>query len=623
MSVIESQPSESPEQSAKLDPVSQPEQKDIDDSMDEEAMIANAMSGDKIKELLSAEGPTVKSVLLKTDGSIQEILYDSTPSKNHVSEILCAPPSIIGQYPDLDVIIVGPRSQEDAPEFELNTHKLRYPFNNDTFHGDIFLYRFDQDCVMQDFTVKEYETFAAKAHEDVGKVFKPIISDEQDTYSEDEQDDEEQIQVTQDFMREIIVNKVKAEFPAKFGREPTEEELESYIASIMGVAGGLFAVEEESDGDYDPNDDAEADGEEIPNEEQLEQDKKDIESDQHIEQQPLKEMDQNDEEELVNSEAFEAELLSAMECVQHMAKIDREKILALARQEYTNDVGQAPTDDMMAEALQMFAVEEETEANGVETEPNAEDKETEPVADVDPELFAKEMQEALGVVRNLGKEHQKELVDKICNTYSELNGSEPTQEQLKDIFGRIQEDLADEAKDEFLECNDAQDDVEDDPTYKPNDEDMQQVQDDKKEEVLNELMEEKADEAEVERKKSVTVLVTPVKRKASGSRMGIYLDEQNTQKTLEVAASRFEQINHRAPTDDDSQRLKEFCDTGMLFESVIKADAEFDNDSDDEEYDPAKDTFDYSQDIEDDIALEKEATELNENEDTSNMIDID
>eukprot|EP01083_Nonionella_stella_P192337 711073_1 len=131
MSVIESQPSESPEQTAKHDPVSKPEQKDIDDSTYEEAMIDNAMSGDKIKELLSAEGPTVKSVLLKKDVRLQEILYDSTHSKNHVSEILCAPTSIIGQYPDLYVIIVGPRSQEDAQEFELNTHKLIYPFNND------------------------------------------------------------------------------------------------------------------------------------------------------------------------------------------------------------------------------------------------------------------------------------------------------------------------------------------------------------------------------------------------------------------------------------------------------------------------------------------------------------
>ena len=64
--------------------------------MDDEELIASAISGDKIKELLSSQGPSVKAVLLKSDGSVEEIIYDSTPSRNHVSEILGAPPSIIG-----------------------------------------------------------------------------------------------------------------------------------------------------------------------------------------------------------------------------------------------------------------------------------------------------------------------------------------------------------------------------------------------------------------------------------------------------------------------------------------------------------------------------------------------
>ena len=68
--------------------------KEVDDG----ELIASAISGDKIKELLSSQGPTVKAVLLKSDGSAEQIMYDSTPSRNHVSEILGAPPSIIGLY---------------------------------------------------------------------------------------------------------------------------------------------------------------------------------------------------------------------------------------------------------------------------------------------------------------------------------------------------------------------------------------------------------------------------------------------------------------------------------------------------------------------------------------------
>merc|ERR1719251_98491 len=90
--------------------------------------------------------------------------------------------------------------------------------------------------------------------------------DEFDDNEEEEIDEEEAAQFTQDFMRDIIMKKVKAEFPAKFGREPTEEELESYIAGTMQAAGALFggfgagdeeADFEDGDEEYDPNEEEE------------------------------------------------------------------------------------------------------------------------------------------------------------------------------------------------------------------------------------------------------------------------------------------------------------------------------------------------------------------------------
>lgn len=125
-----------------------------------------------------------------------------------------------GQYIDLDLIVVGPRYVLKPTEFPVNEHKMRYPFNNDTFHGDIFLYRFDQNCVVQDFTLKEYQEFASKIAEDDGKVYQPPPQPEMDEIPEEEYEDDDDAEAfdAQDFMREIIVNKVKAEFPQKFGR---------------------------------------------------------------------------------------------------------------------------------------------------------------------------------------------------------------------------------------------------------------------------------------------------------------------------------------------------------------------------------------------------------------------
>ena len=104
---------------------------------------------------------------------------------------------------------------------------------------------------------------------------------------------------------------------------------------------------------------------------------------------------------------------------------------------------------------------------------------------------------------------------------------------------------------------------------------------------------------------------------------------------MEFASSKFEQINKKAPTEDDKERLKEFLTTGMLFESVMEAELGNDKvddvpfDDEDEEYCPDKDENDYEQDAVDEEEFEKDFAKMgvdvadsNENENTSNMIDI-
>merc|ERR1711920_284960 len=114
--------------------------------------------------------------------------------------------------------------------------------------------------------------------------------------------------------------------------------------------------------------------------------------------------------------------------------------------------------------------------------------------------------------------------------------------------------------------------------------------------ALEELMEEKEEETKksksvpvVATDKPVKVLVTPVKKSKRGSSMGVYIDEQtDSKKTLEFALSKFEQINKKAPTEDDKERLKEFSTTGLLFEAEMDteqvADVPFDDEEEDEEY---------------------------------------
>jgi len=147
--------------------------------------------------------------------------------------------------------------------------------------------------------------------------------------------------------------------------------------------------------------------------------------------------------------------------------------------------------------------------------------------------------EALANITRLGQSHQIEFVQKLSDTFCELNGGPPSVSQVSSIFGGIKQQLAQEAKDEFLELKEADiSDAEDrdDEDYAPNAQDLEQEAEDKALDAQQQSEEEEEEEAEVETMKepetrpksgSVKILVTPVKRSKSGSRVDIYLREQS------------------------------------------------------------------------------------------------
>merc|ERR1712129_43983 len=139
-----------------------------------------------------------------------------------------------------------------------------------------------------------------------------------------------------------------------------------------------------------------------------------------------------------------------------------------------------------------------------------------------------------------------------------------------------------------------------------NDEDdkAQQAEDEK-----IDAMEEQVDEetAIAFADKLVRVLVTPVKKRRSGASMGVYMSEEKKTDT---------KINKRASSDDDSERLKDCLTTGMLFESVMDAEKVICAEK------IAEDDLQFRKDF---ASMGCDLVEPNkkENEDTSNMIDID
>merc|ERR1719403_638407 len=80
---------------------------------------------------------------------------------------------------------------------------------------------------------------------------------------------------------------------------------------------------------------------------------------------------------------------------------------------------------------------------------------------VDADMLAEEMEMALSQVRKQAELDQEALVDYICDYYVDFNGSEPSLDTVSDIFSRIKEQLAADAREDFLEQNLESDDQDD------------------------------------------------------------------------------------------------------------------------------------------------------------------
>ena len=99
-----------------------------------------------------------KAILIhETKGCVEEIHLDISPAKNQIFLLLGGPQTFIGQWPDIDVVIMKP---EDGKVKNENT--LPPPFDTEDVYGKILLVRMDEHSEPQDFTLEEFKLFCLR-----------------------------------------------------------------------------------------------------------------------------------------------------------------------------------------------------------------------------------------------------------------------------------------------------------------------------------------------------------------------------------------------------------------------------------------------------------------------------
>lgn len=100
---------------------------------------------------------TKRAILIReTLGDIIEIDLNIEPRKNEIFKIIGGPPTFIGQWPELDVVIMKSQCGEI-----INKNKLPTPFDTEKVNGAILLVRMDEESEHQDFTLAEYLRFTS------------------------------------------------------------------------------------------------------------------------------------------------------------------------------------------------------------------------------------------------------------------------------------------------------------------------------------------------------------------------------------------------------------------------------------------------------------------------------
>ena len=88
---------------------------------------------------------------------IREVELDLAPHVNEAHILLERHPTFIGQWPEIDVVIMKSEIGEIP-----NENNLPEPFSNEDVLGPILLIKMDEQSEPQDFTLEEYKRFISK-----------------------------------------------------------------------------------------------------------------------------------------------------------------------------------------------------------------------------------------------------------------------------------------------------------------------------------------------------------------------------------------------------------------------------------------------------------------------------
>jgi len=245
----------------------------------EEAAALDKLTSTDIKGIMSGDMAEVACVLLKQDGSEQELTLDMTPRLKKTQETLGGQITFMGQWEDMEVILViNAEAQEEEDTAKLNKHKLQPPFHDAEVYGDILLMRSDEGGNPKALPLADYDAFKKldikewspeeeDDDDDESSEEEEAAEEEEDDepeYDEDDEEDEEGDGELEAMYLEVLKKKVVEQYKAVHGKEPTEEEADDLARRLMGAISQVGPAEGEGEDEDENENEDEGDGDPAP-----------------------------------------------------------------------------------------------------------------------------------------------------------------------------------------------------------------------------------------------------------------------------------------------------------------------------------------------------------------------
>ena len=218
--------------------------------------------GDGIRDMMNAATGVCKCVRMNPDGSTEEIDLDMTPSQRKVHEALGGGEvTFLGQWEPLGVFLVARRDADEETETFQGTLPKPFDACKGEFQGAVVMTRTLEDGKPADFTLAEFQEFAAKKPEPWQEM--PIEEEEEEPLETIEEGDEDSDSSSDggefeaesssdddgadDEFEEMMMEKLVADFQRENGRAPTMEESVGLRSALQEKLGSKESSDDEDE----------------------------------------------------------------------------------------------------------------------------------------------------------------------------------------------------------------------------------------------------------------------------------------------------------------------------------------------------------------------------------------